>query len=145
LALSIREVIILNAKRFIITVIAVFLCFWILDFIIHFIILGPTYQDYKELWRPDMMSKVWIMYISSFVLSLLFVYIFTKGYEGKGLREGIRYGLIIGLLFNGVGAFNQYAVYPISFSLAVKWFVYGMIEFIICGVVAAWLYRPKKS
>ena len=135
----------LNAKRFIIAVIAVFVSFQILDFIIHFIILGPTYQDYKDLWRPDMMSKLWIMYISSFILSFLFIYIFAKGYEGRGLAEGIRYGIIIGLLIYAVGALNQYAVYPISFSLAVKWFVYGMIEFIICGIVAAWIYRAKKQ
>ena len=135
----------LNTKRFIIAVIAVFVSFQILDFIIHFIILGPTYQEYKDLWRPDMMSKLWIMYISSFILSFLFIYIFAKGYEGRGLAEGIRYGIIIGLLIYAVGALNQYAVYPISFSLAVKWFVYGMIEFIICGIVAAWIYRAKKQ
>lgn len=135
----------LNTKRFIIAVIAVFVSFQILDFIIHFIILGPTYQEYKDLWRPDMLSKVWIMYISSFILSVLFVYIFAKGYEGKGLAEGIRYGIIVGLLIYAVGVLNQYAVYPISFSLAVKWFIYGMIEFIICGIVAAWIYRAKKQ
>jgi len=135
----------LNIKRFIIAVISVFVCFPVLDFLIHFIILGPTYQEYKDLWRPDMMSKMWIMYITSFVLSFLFVYIFKKGYEGKGLAEGIRYGIILGLLINTLGAFNQYAVYPVSFSLALKWFIYGMIEFIICGMVAALIYKPKKT
>lgn len=135
----------MNVKRFIIAVIVLFLCFQVLDFIIHFIILGPTYQEYKDLWRTDMMSKMWIMYATSFVLSILFVYIFAKGYEGKGLAEGIRYGIVIGLLINSLGAFNQYAVYPVSFSLALKWFIYGMIEFIICGIVVAVLYKHKKT
>ena len=135
----------MNIKKFIISVIAVFLCFQVLDILIHWVILGPTYQEHKDLWRPDMMSTMWIMYITSFILSILFVYIFVKGYEGKGIAEGIRYGIIIGILFNGVGAFNQYAVYPISFSLAVKWFIYGTIEFIICGIIVSAIYRPKSS
>ncbi len=135
----------MNIKRFVYACIAVFVTFQVLDFIIHGIILGPTYESLKDVWRPDMMSKMWIMYITSLVLSLLFVYIFTKGYEGKGIAEGIRYGIIIGLLMNAVGMFSQYVVYPIPLSLAIQWFVFGMIEFLICGIVVALVYRPKTS
>ena len=135
----------MNVKRFVVAVIVVFISFQILDFVIHGIILAPTYANLKSLWRLDMMSKMWIMYVTSFILSFLFVYIFTKGYEGRGLGEGIRYGLLIGLLINAVGAFNQYTVYPVPFTLALQWFIYGMIEFVICGIIAALIYKPKKG
>ncbi|VAW13682.1 hypothetical protein MNBD_BACTEROID01-559 [hydrothermal vent metagenome] len=135
----------MNIKKFVYACIAVFVTFQVLDFIIHGVILRPTYESLKDIWRPDMMSKMWIMYITSLVLSLLFVYIFTKGYEGKGIAEGIRYGIIIGLLMNTVGMFSQYVVYPIPLSLAIQWFVFGIIEFLICGIVVALVYRPKTS
>ncbi|MCP4665063.1 MAG: hypothetical protein GY849_01750 [Deltaproteobacteria bacterium] len=135
----------MNIKRLVIAVIVVFLVFQILDFLIHWIILAPAYGDLADVWRQDMMSKMWMMYISSLILSLLFVYIFIKGYEGRGIGEGIRYGIIIGLLLNFVGALNQYVVYPIPFSLALQWFIYGMIEFIVCGVVVALIYKPKTD
>jgi len=135
----------MNIKRFIGASIAVFIAFQVFDFIIHGVILGSTYENLKDVWRPDMMSKMWIFYITSAILSFLFVYIFTKGYEGKGIGEGIRYGLLIGLLMNVVGMFNQYVVYPIPFSLALQWFIYGTIEFIACGIVAALIYKPETN
>ncbi len=91
-----------------------------------------------------MMDKMWIMHLTSLFLSFLFVYIFTKGYEGKGVGEGVRYGLLIGLLMNGVGAFNQYVIYPVPFKLAVQWFIFGTLEFIIAGIITALIYRPEE-
>ncbi|UCD70562.1 MAG: hypothetical protein JSW70_06020 [Syntrophobacterales bacterium] len=135
----------MNIKRFIIASIAVFICFQVLNFIIHGVILDSTYESLKDVWRPDMMSKMWIMYITSLILSFLFVYIFTKGYEARGIAEGVRYGLLIGLLMNIPGMFNQYVIYPIPFYLALQWFIYGTIEFIACGIVAALIYKPKTS
>ena len=75
----------------------------------------------------------------------MFVYIFIKGYEGKGVVEGVRYGFRIGILMNVMGMFNQYAVYPIPFTLAIQWFIFAMIEFIICGIIVSLIYKPNKS
>ncbi len=133
----------MNKKRFVLASIAVFFVFEILDWIIHSKILSRTYMNLQHLWRPDMMDKMWIMYITAFIFSFLFVYIFTKGYEGKGVAEGIRYGLIIGLLMLVVGMFNQYVVYPIPLNLTIQWFIYGLIQFIIVGIVAALIYKPE--
>lgn len=135
----------MNGKRFILASIVVFVVYEILTWIIHTPILGRTYMELQHLWRPDMMDKMWIMYVTAFIFSFLFVYIFTKGYEGKGVAEGFRYGLYIGLLMNIVGMFNQYAVYPVPLSLTIQWFIYGMIQFIIIGIVTALIYRPKAA
>lgn len=135
----------MNIKRYLIAGIAVFATFQVCDMIIHGQLLMNDYAALPSLWRPDMMSLMWIMWITGLVLSYLFVYVFVKGYEARGILEGVRYGLIIGIMMNGVGAFNQYVIYPVPLALAVQWFVYGMIEFIIAGVVAAAIYRPKAS
>jgi hypothetical protein len=135
----------MNIKRFILASIAVFVTFQALDFIIHGLILMSTYQSLTHLWRPDMMSLMWIMYLSSFFMSFMFVYIFTKGYENRGIMEGLRFGVVIGLFMNVVGMFSQYAMYPIPFSLTMQWFLYGMAEFIIAGIVAAAVYRPAEK
>ena len=132
----------MNVKRFIFAIIAVFVAIQITDPIIHGFILKNSYTALQHVWRPDMMSKMWIMYLTSLIFSFIFVYVFTKGYENKGIAEGIRFGIIIGLLLNVVGTFNQYVVYPVPFSLALQWFVYGMIEFILAGIVTALIYKP---
>jgi len=135
----------MNGKRFILASIVVFVVYEITNWIVHSLILSGVYQRLQSLWRPDMMDKMWIMYVTAFIFSFLFVYIFTKGYEGKGVAEGFRYGLYIGLLMNIVGMFNQYAVYPVPLSLTIQWFIYGMIQFIIIGIVTALIYRPKAA
>ena len=135
----------MNIKRFIWAGIAVFFTFQVLDLLFHGLILGRMYGALKEVWRPDMMSKMWILHVTCLFLSFMFVYIFSKNYEEKGIAEGARYGLIIGLLINVAGMFNQYAVYPIPFSLAIQWFIYAIIEFVICGIVASLIYKSKSD
>lgn len=134
----------MNKKNFILTSIVVFVVFQAVNFIIHSLILRNAYMATQQIWRPDMMQKMWIIYVTSLIFSFLFVYVFSRGYEGRGIAEGVRYGLIVGLLLNVVGAFNQWAVYPIPFGMALQWFIYGVIQIIICGIVAAALFKPAK-
>mgnify|MGYP001579827119 CR=1 FL=1 len=135
----------MNLKRFVMASLAVFLAFEVIDAIVHTGILGATYQALAPIWRPDMMAKMWIMHIGSFILAFLFTYIFIRGYENKGMMEGIRYGIIIGLFSNIPFGFYSYVMYPLPFSLCLSWFIYGMIEFIICGIIAAAVYKPNKT
>jgi len=135
----------MNTKKFIIASILVFIVFEILDFIIHGLILKGAYESLASVWRPDMNSLMWIMYVTALIFSFLFVYIFTKGYEGKSIAEGIRYGLLIGLLMLIVGMFNQYAVYPLPFILVLEWFIFGIIQYIIIGIVVAAVYKPSSK
>jgi hypothetical protein len=135
----------MNIKRYFISVAAVFAAMIVLDFLIHSVILMGTYASIKDLWRPDMMSYIWIMYVTQLGLSFLFVFVFTKGYENRGILEGVRYGLIMGVMIDGIGALGQFIVYPIPTSLAAQWFVYGITRFIVLGMVVALIYRPKNT
>lgn len=134
----------MNKKNFIFTSVVVFVVFQVINFVIHSLILMKAYQALEHVWRPDMMGKMWIIYATSLIFSFLFVFIFSRGYEGRGIAEGVRYGLVIGLLMNVMGMFNQYAVYPIPIGLTIQWFIYGVIQFIICGIVAAALFKPAR-
>jgi hypothetical protein len=135
----------MNMKRFIWASLAVFLASEISMVIIHQGILAKTYQALGPIWRPDMMSKLWMYHVGSFLLAFLFTYIFTKGYENKGVAEGVRFGIVIGLFANIPYAFYEYAMYPLPFSLCLQWFVYGMIEFVILGIIAAAIYKPVRK
>ncbi len=135
----------MNIKRFLIAVALVFTAFQLMDILIHGILLMKSYEALASVWRPNLISLSWIMYVSGLIFSTLFVYIFIKGYEGTGILEGVRFGIAIGLFINLVGALNQYVIYPLPFMLAVQWFVYGTIECIIAGAIAAAAYREKGA
>ncbi|MBN1823575.1 MAG: hypothetical protein JW803_04585 [Endomicrobiales bacterium] len=135
----------MNVKRFVLAALAVFAAIQVTDPLIHGVLLGNAYEATSHLWRPDMMSKMWIMLLSSFLFSFLLMYVFVKGYEGKGIMEGVRFGLLVGVFVYVYSVINQYVVYPIPFSLAAKWCVYGLIQFTIFGIVAALIYRPQSG
>ena len=127
----------MDKKRYILATLAVFVTTQILDFLIHGLVLAPTYAQLADIWRPDMPSKMWIFTVVSFVTSFCFVYIFNKGYEGKGIREGVRFGLIIGLFAATPYAYATYAMIAIPYWLALFWFCTGMLQYVVLGVVAA--------
>ena len=81
----------------------------------------------------------------SFFLMFFFVLIFAKGYEARGILEGVRYGFYIGMLFVFVMSFNQFAVYNIPYTLVWYWIILGIIQMIINGIVAALVYKPRSS
>ncbi|MBN1820483.1 MAG: hypothetical protein JW833_07195 [Prolixibacteraceae bacterium] len=132
---------IMNVKRFLLASLAVYITFLILDFLIHNVALASAYEENASLWRSDMSQIMWLMYLVGIAMALLFVYIFIKGYQGKGISEGIRYGLLIGLLISVIGILNQYIIYPLPFGLVAIWMVTGLIEFIIAGIVVSLVYK----
>jgi len=132
----------MNIKRFAFAVFAVFIALKMVEFIVHGMLFARAYSELMSLWGPDMMEKMWVMHITNLAFALFFVYIFIKGYEGKGVAEGIRYGIIIGLFMGLGGSANQYVVYPVPLSLVVQWIVYFIIECVIFGIITAAIYKP---
>lgn len=133
----------MNLKRYTFASLAAFLIFQILDFIIHGVILSKTYKELVSIWRPNMESIMWIMTITSLFMSFLLVYVFVKGYENRGILEGLRFGVISGLLVYAVNSINQYVIYPVPCSLLLKWLAFGMFEFIVVGVVISLIYKNE--
>lgn len=139
----------MNTKKFWTAVIAVFVILEITNYLVHGVILSSVYasEEVKNIFRPmdEMVSKMWIMWVADFVWSFFFVFIFVKGYQNKGILEGLRYGIYIGLFFYFVYAYGSYAMYPLPYYLIFEWFVIGLLQCILLGVVTASLYKLKEA
>jgi hypothetical protein len=134
-------------KKLLIAFVAVYVVGQIMGYLIHQVWLMETYASLASVWRPEaeMASKMWIMFVTAATWSFFFCYVFARGYEGKGLAEGARYGAIIGLFFGISNAYDGYVIYPIPYSLALKWFLSGLAYCVVQGIVAAALYKPAKG
>jgi hypothetical protein len=134
-------------KKLLIAFVAVYVVGQIMGYLIHQVWLMETYASLASVWRPEaeMASKMWIMFVTAATWSFFFCYVFARGYEGKGLAEGARYGAIIGLFFGISNAYDGYVIYPIPYSLALKWFLSGLAYCVVQGLVAAALYKPAKA
>ncbi len=124
--------------------IAVFITLEVLDFIVHGVILASTYASIT-VWRPDMMSKIWITHLVTFIGAFFFAFIFSKGYENKGIVEGLRYGLYLGIWMSVGMAYGTYAMIAIPYSLALEWFLFGVVEYVLAGAVLALVFGSKPK
>lgn len=135
----------MNVKRFIAASLAVYIVSQALGYLVHGVLLAPVYEATKSIWRPDMQSKMWIEWVYGLTTAVLFTYIFTKGYEGRGVMEGVRFGLLVGLLVSIPMAYGTYMSIPIPYYLALQWFLYGTGVMILMGVTAALVYRAEAA
>lgn len=133
----------MNTKRWISASIAVFIAGFILEFLAHQVLLKGQYEPYKTLFRPEeQMTSVFIwVLLGAILVSFLFCFIFAKGYEARGLGEGVRYGIYVSLFVVIPQSLFQYAIYPFPGKLAFFWIIIGTIEMIIYGIIASLIYK----
>jgi len=132
-AISIFEGVSVNTKRIMIAGIVVFLVFEILSNIIRILVL-------------DGVQELNVMY-GDIVWAFLFIIIFVKGYEGRGLAEGLRFGLLMGIFISSLMVFGSNVncvSCNLPFTKSALWFVSVVLQVAVCGILAAVLYKPKN-
>ncbi len=132
----------MNWKRFVVASLVIFAVDAALSTVIDRLILMRDYEKLNSLWRPDIMSKAWLSYLIGLLVAFMFTYIFIKGREGKGIQEGIRFGIIIWLFMTVTFSLNMYFLFPIPLGLAIKWILYGLFTNLVDGILVAVIYKP---
>ena len=132
----------MNWKRFLVASLVIFVVGQALSYLIDNVILMRDYEKLNSLWRPDMESKMWLMYLVGLLFAFLFTYIFIKGREGKGIQEGVRFGVIIWLFTTVTLNLMLWVLFPIPLALIIKWILYGLLTMLISGILAAVIYKP---
>jgi hypothetical protein len=134
-------------KTFWIGYVVVFVIMQVFGYLIHEVGLSDTYQSLASAFRPEaeIQDMMWMMMAGSVFSLWLFCHIFTLGYEGKGVMEGVRYGALIGVLVSIPLSVDSYVIYPLTGELAVIWFVTGVVGFVIAGAVFAAIYKPTST
>ena len=124
--------------------VVVFIVMQAIGFLIHGVMLDDMYQALAASFRPkeQMDAMMWIMILSGTAVLFLFCYIFTKGYEGQGVVEGVRYGALMGLFLAFPTSVDAYVIYPLTQELAVIWFVTTLVGMMIAGAIFAAIYEP---
>lgn len=136
----------MNKQKFILSCICVFAFIFFYDWIMHDFVIKNLFEDSSSLWRIDeeiMSFLIWRIF-GQLMLSVFFCLIFLHGYENKGVGEGARFGLLIGLLFTAP-VFIQFSVQPLPTNLFLSWLVGGVLELILAGMILGAIYRPGKA
>ena len=134
-------------KTFWIGFVAVFVVMQGLGYVVHELMMGDTYERLASIFRPEaeMNDMMWMMMVSGTVTIFMFCYIFTRGYEGKGIMEGVRFGALIGFLMAGPISIDPHVIYPVPAEVASIWLISGIATLMVAGAVFAAISKPDTA
>jgi hypothetical protein len=130
--------------RMLLGVLAVYVAWSVLDFVIHGVMLQTTYEATASLWRPMEEMKMGLMYVVTLIAAACFVAVYEHLISAKSVRSGLLLGLLYGV---GVGTsmgHGSYAVMPIPYNLALSWFLGTLVEAVVAGLLVGVIVTPRK-
>ena len=131
----------MNIKRFIFSAIVLFIISLLWNGFVHSLIINNDEEILKSILRPDINDKMWLSFVLTALISIIFVLGYIK-FTTKGTStEGIMYGLSFGILAILLVEVNQYILYPLAFSTVIKWMIFGILEFTLYGFLVSKLYK----
>jgi hypothetical protein len=131
-------------KRFLISLVVMFVMSMAIGFFVHARLLGPEYAQLPGLFRSQQEQGRYFPYmlLANVFIAIGFVWIYLKGKEEKPfVAQGIRYGLAIAVLVTIPTYLIYYAVQPMPGGLVLKQIVFDTIGVILMGIIIAWLNK----
>jgi hypothetical protein len=106
-------------------------------------VLPDLFRLNASVLRPPSDMNLVVGYGASLAGFFVFAYAYAKGYEGgTGLVEGVRFGVVIGLLLAAFSGTWAYVMMPISGGFALAIVVDGIVEMAVYGAIVGLIYRP---
>lgn len=132
----------INIPRFLLAAIIGFAFLFGFDYFVHHNLLIELYEQTPDLWRPaeDMANLMPYIFVYQALLVFIIGFIYTRNHEGKGITEGVRFGLPIGALLALLNA-AAYLWMPIPQELAIGWAGAGFGTGLGLGIIFSLLYK----
>jgi hypothetical protein len=129
-------------RRIVLAVIVLFVVALAWNALVHLVVFREANASVQHLRRPDLAEKAWLSLLMTLGLVTLFVWGYTRVARTGTMREGLGYGLYFALLAGLLVDLNQYVLFPIPGAVAALWFLGGLAEFSLYGVLVSRLCRP---
>ncbi|MFC1539477.1 hypothetical protein ACFL6H_08635 [Candidatus Latescibacterota bacterium] len=126
-----------NLKKLILATLVGGFGMWFVAGLWHNLIMANLYKDVHATHEG-----IGLLLVAYFILALLMAYMYPLGYKGKGpLQEGLRFGVLIGLLWvfpHGIAMVAAHSDTTIAY--VIKNSLWHMVEQGIGGVIIAFIY-----
>lgn len=118
-------------------------------FLVYGILLTPEFARYPAVYRPPTASPLYVatMFAGVFVAMLFATAIYAKGYEGKGpgAAEGMRFGLLAGLVVATYMGAVEYGMLNIGRRVTAFAAVAGIVQWMLVGTAIGAIYKPAGA
>ena len=141
----------MDTKKLMGGMVAAFVILFIGGFLVHSLWLGTTYRQMRDdgfSFRPEdaIRQRLWGVWVSDALYSILFVWVYAKGREGKPwIGQGIRYGILMTLFTVVPSGLNDYVVYNLPHRLVLHWMIAGLITLILMGLAVAAILKKSNT
>ena len=133
----------MNIKKFVPTVVVVFVVANLMGFLIHAVLLKKDYLPISGYYREMGQEKMLFISLAYLSFALGSVWVYAKGVEEKSwLGQGVRFGLAMWLILAIPSFLIAYAVQPVPGMLVLKQILFEGADKILLGIITAALYRP---
>ena len=136
----------MNFLRVGLAALAAWVVFLALGFLIHAVMLNDMWQALMRDGVARSAATGNALMPLGFGLALpgclAFAYAYAKGYEGgPGLQEGLRFGVLVGLMIVTFGLVWNYVTFPLPSEYLTMTAVATVIEFAALGMVVGLVYK----
>lgn len=106
----------------------------------HGNIMAASYQSTATLWRGPQEMVIPALNGGISLMAVIATYIFMKGYEATGWKEGLRFGILITALLLGLGLVT-YATQPIPREIIQMWALGDLIQYSVGGILLSFIFK----
>ena len=128
-------------KRIILAVVAVFVGWSVVDFVIHGVLLAHAYEATAQLWRPMDQMKMGLMQVVVLIAATVFVCLYAFFVGKKSVATAVKFGLLFGLGAGISMGYGTYAVQPIPYQIAITWFLGTVAETTLAGLLVGLIVK----
>ncbi len=133
----------MNLGRVAVAAVVAWVVYLGVSYVVSTTLLADLYAQHARVFRPEADVNLAVGFGATLVGFFAFAYAYAKGYEGgSGVQEGLRFGVVVGLMLVCFSVVWNYVVLPVSGRLAVAWIVDTLLEMAVYGVVVGAIYRP---
>ncbi len=133
----------MNFGRLAAAAIVAWLSYLAINYGVNTYVLADLYAQHAAVFRPQGEMNLVLGFGVTLIGFFAFTYAFAKGHEGgNGVQEGLRFGVIVGIMLVAFTVTWNYVTLPVSGRLGVAWVVDTLLEMAVYGVIIGLVYRP---
>ena len=135
----------MNFPRIALAAVAAWLVSLAVGFVVNDFLLADLLLANQAAMRPEaeLTARLPVGFLFLLLAFFAFAYAFAKGHEGTdSVMEGVRFGVLVGIIVLGTATIWQWIVYPIDGAMATAIAVSSIAEMALYGAVVGAIYRP---
>lgn len=135
----------MDFRRFVVSVVAIFIFATVWNGFVHLVLLKEAGLALENVARPVTERNMMLELLLTVAVATLFVYTYAAFVRAPSMKRALGHGVLFAVMAGVFVDLNQYFLYPIPGELAAAWFLFGLVEFCIYGVIVFWLYPVRAQ